>query len=439
MNEKQIIKLANEFGIKELIVNKLISKGRSIQYEDETFTQINERETDAFTIQAFISGNKITKFIARPNENDLRIIFKEIIEESEFKTKEVDDHPSDTSDYKYINVEKEKFVPLSIDEAKHLLKKLVEEANKADNRILKKNTLAGYGLGSSTETYVSTTGTNLETSPSDNFSIELLVYFDDGKGGKGYSYTPIVYTNKNQVKIEEFINELKKDIKLKGTKKDISSGDYEVIFDPGAFMTLLDPFMMHINGRQVIDKVSVWKDSLGKQISSSKLNLVDAPIEKEIGVYITYDEDAHPTKNQHFIKNGVLQKFLTNQKFAQILKTNSSGNSNGSGASFMNPYIAKGTSTEKEIISSTKKGVYIRGLSGIHSGLNAISGEFSLELVGNIIEDGEIKEEISKGVISGNFFKDVLPNIGLVGNKRESRKRIKSPMIKLSKKLPVSA
>jgi len=201
----------------------------------------------------------------------------------------------------------------------------------------------------------------------------------------------------------------------------------------------LTNFLLHLNGRSVVDGISRWKDSIGKSIASSKLNLIDEPISKELGIFLTYDSDATPTKNQYFIKDGKLQRFITNNKLAELLKTKSSSNAKGSVAGLFNSHIPTGNMSEKEIISSTKKGVLAAGFSGMHSGINPLSGEFSIELKGNLIENGVVKGEIEGAVISGNFFKDVLPNIEMVGDTRDIRRVARSPMIKLSKKLAISA
>jgi len=439
MTEEKIIKIAKEFDINELVVNRSITESQSIKFENGSFSETDWAQGDSFTIKAFIDGNRLSKRISRPSEDEIRNLFKEIVEENKYKTKEIDEHPTDTSKFKYEKPAKSEFKPLAIVEARKVLKELVKRANEADPRILKQNTSAIYGLGTSTNTFVSTTGTNLSTSPSNNFSIYLIVYFDDGKGAKGVSYVGMIFTDKSQINYDEFIKELKKDIKLQETKTSIESGDYEIVFDQNAFMTLMGNFLMHLNGREVVDGVSRWKNSIGKKIASTNLNLIDEPISKELGVYITYDDDATPTKNQHFIKNGKLEKFITNNKLAELLKTKSSGNAKGSGTTLINPYIDTGKDKEKDIISSVKKGLLASSFSGMHSGINPISGEFSIEVKGNLIEDGKIKGEIEGAVISGNFFKDVLPNIDMVANTREARKMVRSPMIKLSKKLAISA
>ena len=439
MNENKIIKLAAKKGINQIVVNRIISNYESIKFENNSFVKNQSSLKDQFLLQAFIDGNKISKSIARPTEEDINNILDLIIEESKFKTKEVDEHPIDTSNQKYIKLDKKDFNPPSNQDAKKILQKLVKEINELDKRILVKNTFAVYSLVSSKETFVSTQGTNLTTEPSNNFSIMLGVLFDDQKGIKGQSYVGRILTHSKEFNIDDFKKEVLSDIKLQEQKKKIEPGNYEIVFDQNIFMKFLTPFLIHLNGRSVVDGISHWSKKIGKSVASEKINLVDKPILKDLGVYITYDEDGMPTTNQHFIKNGKLEKFLTNKKLAEILKVKNSHNANNNGAYFFNSIIEPGNSDEKEIINSVKKGIWLRDLSGMHSGINATSGEFSLELKGNLIENGKIKEDIIGAVISGNFFKDVLNNVKLVGNTINLQAMSSSPVISLSNKLPISS
>lgn len=59
--------------------------------------------------------------------------------------------------------------------------------------------------------------------------------------------------------------------------------------------------------------------------------------------------------------------------------------------------------------------MYITELEGLHAGLNAVSGDFSLSSNGFLIADGEICKPVNGIVLSGNFF-DLLKDIDEVGN-----------------------
>lgn len=161
---------------------------------------------------------------------------------------------------------------------------------------------------------------------------------------------------------------------------------------------------------------------MNQSVVSEKLTIIDAPFVPEIGMYKTYDDDGMPTRTQDIIKNGVLKTFIHSNATAKILNTKSTGNASGQSTSFNCAYVEKGNTPKEEIIKSIKSGIYITDLKGFHSGLNASSGDFSLEISGNIITDGVIGKAIKTGILSGNVFKDILNNIEFISNDNDFRK-----------------
>ena len=56
------------------------------------------------------------------------------------------------------------------------------------------------------------------------------------------------------------------------------------------------------------------------------------------------------------------------------------------------------------MLSSIKEGVYITDLEGLHAGMNARSGNFSLQSQGFMIRDGKLAEPLALITISGNLM-----------------------------------
>ena len=65
-------------------------------------------------------------------------------------------------------------------------------------------------------------------------------------------------------------------------------------------------------------------------------------------------------------------------------------------------------------------GIYIDELSGLHAGLNAQSGNFSLLSKGFLIEDGKKTKPVALITSAGNLF-DIFKNVTAVGNNVEMR------------------
>ena len=78
--------------------------------------------------------------------------------------------------------------------------------------------------------------------------------------------------------------------------------------------------------------------------------------------------------------------------------------------------MEKGNNTFEELIDgSIDNGVYITDVAGLHSGLNPISGDFSLSASGYEIVDGKIKDQLKSNNNSRKFFSEVLNDIDAIG------------------------
>ena len=81
-------------------------------------------------------------------------------------------------------------------------------------------------------------------------------------------------------------------------------------------------------------------------------------------------------------------------------------------------YLAPGTLTEEELLQQAQNGVYINALAGLHAGADPVTGDFSLQSSGYLIENGKKTASIKSFTVAGNFF-DLLKNISAVSDRVE--------------------
>ena len=67
------------------------------------------------------------------------------------------------------------------------------------------------------------------------------------------------------------------------------------------------------------------------------------------------------------------------------------------------------------MISDIEFGVYVISLQGLHAGIDAISGDFSLQCYGYLIEGGKLGKPVSQITVSGNYF-ELLKEIEAIAN-----------------------
>ena len=81
-------------------------------------------------------------------------------------------------------------------------------------------------------------------------------------------------------------------------------------------------------------------------------------------------------------------------------------------------YLAGGEISEEELLQMAGDGVYITDLSGLHAGANPISGDFSLQSAGFLIEGGKKTKYVKSFTVAGNFY-ELLKNVVAVASNVE--------------------
>jgi PmbA protein len=117
----------------------------------------------------------------------------------------------------------------------------------------------------------------------------------------------------------------------------------------------------------------------------------------------------------------VLNTLLYNLKTADKAGKSTTGNaSKGSYAASVGirpftMYLTGGALTEAQLLQKAGNGIYINALEGLHAGANAVSGDFSLQSAGSLIENGIKTAHIKSFTVAGNFY-DLLKKITAVAD-----------------------
>jgi PmbA protein len=76
-------------------------------------------------------------------------------------------------------------------------------------------------------------------------------------------------------------------------------------------------------------------------------------------------------------------------------------------------YLAAGECSEEDLLKKAGNGVYINSLGGLHAGANPVTGDFSLQSAGFLIENGVKTTAVKSFTVAGNFY-ELLKNITAV-------------------------
>ena len=129
-----------------------------------------------------------------------------------------------------------------------------------------------------------------------------------------------------------------------------------------------------------------------------------------------FDAEGVPTRKKAVIENGRFNTLLHNLKTAHKQGVQTTGNACKAGYAApisvapSNFYFAPGDISRDELLRLTGDGVMITGMAGMHAGVDAISGDFSLSCKGFTIENGAIGRPVAQITLAGNFF-DLLKNV----------------------------
>ncbi len=188
------------------------------------------------------------------------------------------------------------------------------------------------------------------------------------------------------------------------------TGAYPVVFAPEAMGSLLSTFSGIFNAERVRRGLSRMGGKEGQVVASPIVTLVDDPFYKDSIMPLPFDAEGTPTYQKNVIENGVLNTLLYDLKAAAAMGKQTTGNAakrNYSAPVGIMPftmYLAPGDLTEEELLQKAGNGVYITSLGGLHAGANPISGDFSLQSSGFMIEDGVKTKAVKSFTVAGNFY-----------------------------------
>ena len=137
-----------------------------------------------------------------------------------------------------------------------------------------------------------------------------------------------------------------------------------------------------------------------------------------------FDAEGSPVYTKKLVECGKLNTLLYNLKTAAVAGKETTGNASKAGYSAsvgISPftfYLQPGETSEEELLKQAGSGVYINSLGGLHAGADPISGDFSLQSAGFMIENGVKVTAVKSFTVAGNFY-ELLKNIRTVASNLE--------------------
>ena len=321
-------------------------------------------------------------------------------------------------EYKEISTYHEELEDIPADKLINIAISMEKEAKKYCNKV---ESFSGCSVSYSSGKYgiINSKGLNLSNKSNllTAYVVPIVKDLDKMYDGCGY----VVAKSLNDVKPDKIakmgVDEALS--KIGGTS--IASGNYKVIINNEAMVSLLSTFAGIFSGDAVQKGLSLLKDKEGEIIATDIVNLVDDPHLEDGLASVSFDDEGVATLKTYLIKNGKLNSLLHNLKTANKAGVKSTGN--GFKASYASPisvsptnfYIEPGINSLEEMTKKINKGLIITDFAGLHSGATSITGDFSLAAKGFYIEDGIKTHPVEQITVAGNFF-TLLNNIEEIGS-----------------------
>jgi PmbA protein len=190
-----------------------------------------------------------------------------------------------------------------------------------------------------------------------------------------------------------------------------------VVLDPWVTAQLLGILGATLSGEMVMKGRSFFADRIGEEVAAAALTLVDDPTDPAAFSATQTDGEGLATRRNQLIEGGVLQGFLHNAYTGRRMGTRSTGSAVRGGYKSTPSVGARaitvvpGTGTQAELVAQVPHGVLIQSVSGLHSGVNPVSGDFSTGAEGLRIDGGSLGEPVREFTIASTLqrmLKDVV-------------------------------
>ncbi|QIB26810.1 TldD/PmbA family protein [Caloranaerobacter azorensis] len=421
---------------KRVLINRIFEEGRKKGLKDmEVFIQesdnfklrvfkgqvdeLNISKEEGLSFRCIYNGKMGYSYTEKLDETSIDMLINEAVENaSAVDSEDVEEIFAGSKSYTEVDSFNTKLENLNVKDGIEFAKSLEKETLELDKRVISVPHCI-FNKQSMHTILVNTKGLNLEDKSNIAYSyVNVMVKEnDDVKTSSKYIISNDFSKFDYKVLAKHVVEEA---VSMLGAES-VKSDAYPVILRNDVAADILGAFSPIFSAENVQKNLSLLKGKLNKKIASEIITIVDNPFMKGGIASCSFDNEGVATKYKKVVDRGILTTYLHNMKTAKKDGVQSTGN--GFKSSFKSPvsisptnmYIENGDKSLDEMIRSVKRGILIIDVKGLHSGLNTVSGDFSLAASGYEIIDGRINRSVNQITIAGNFY-DLLNNVLEIGN-----------------------
>jgi PmbA protein len=199
------------------------------------------------------------------------------------------------------------------------------------------------------------------------------------------------------------------------------SGRYTVVFDPRVMATLLSVMASALSGEAVVKGRSFFAGRIGEEVANAAVTLVDDPTDPRAYTASSHDGEGLACRRNVLIADGRLRMFVYDTVSAKRAQTTSTGSAVRGGfagtpsAGCRALVLQPGSRGADDILAAVGEGLYVQSVTGIHSGVNPVSGDFSVGAEGLMIRGGSLAEPIREVTVASTLQR-MLQAVVEIGN-----------------------
>ena len=387
----------------------LLSAGNSfsVRINEQNVESFNYADSKGIGVRIVKSGKVGYAYTEKFDEETFKIIVNEAIENAKYTENDdvvlMENYPKNSNTP---NVYSEELDKVDVTKKIQLAKDLEKYAKDVDKRVFNVP-YAVYADGKSYSRVANSKG--LDKEDTQNYAYAYVAALsaegDDKRMGMDFhisrdfsEFDPIKMAQVSVKKSTDLLN-----------GKPAETGKSAVVFNNEMMATMLATFSGVFNAKSVQEGRSLLKDKIGQKIANEKVTIVDDGLHPNGFSTSAFDSEGYPTEKTVLIENGVLKSYLHNTITARKDGVISTGNGSRGykgtlGISTSNFLIEAGELKETDLFTRYEKTIEIVSLQGMHSGANAISGDFSLGAQGFLWENGKRVHSLKPFTVSGNFL-----------------------------------
>ncbi len=182
-----------------------------------------------------------------------------------------------------------------------------------------------------------------------------------------------------------------------------------VVLDPTVAASFAGLIGGALGARAVQRGRSPFAGRLGEEIASAAFALHDDGRDPAGAASAPFDGEGVPRRRTALIAGGALRSYLYDTYTANRDGTASTGSASRSGYRSLpsvapsNLVVAPGALSTEALLGAAGDGIFVTDVAGLHSGVNPVTGVFSVGASGRVIRDGALAEPVREFTIAGEL------------------------------------